>query len=575
MSDLFLDEELLEKKTIVTLESLDAEDDFLSIKLKAKELSSQIDWVGNHYKFQYLPELLKLQNHTSKQVRRKVANSISLLGNKDILDDLRKWQLKEADRDTWLVLEATIDKITRRIDGVQTQKTTYIYTVSEAISLIKSSISEKIYTIEGELSEVKLVNQMYYFSIKDKQDTRLDCRAFINKIVSGNFPLNEGLTVRITGKFNLSKFAKLVFEIQKIELTGEGELLRNLKLLENKLDLEGFFDPNSKKILPQTPKNILLIASPNSAAIGDFTKTLQDRIGGINIYFLPIISQGVASEMDILQKLEIAKRAIKDHSIDAVVLTRGGGSSDDLWVFNSEKIVRSLHTISCPTIVAIGHERDWTLAEKVADVRASTPSKAAVLVSLSRVDILLQLQSSIQFFRQNFSTRKHEYLMATNQLVLLSQKQVEMELYTAQNLSQKIDHLLEQLIFSIKFEVQSNLGNIQNLVNTHIQLKRLEIPNIIWQAQKQHENILSQKVLNQNIWLSSHQLVANLIEKLKNQVDIVAQTIQLFNPETILQKGYALIWQDEKIVESKHEFVSHKPFEIQLKDGKMQIKKYD
>jgi exonuclease VII large subunit len=165
-------------------------------------------------------------------------------------------------------------------------------------------------------------------------------------------------------------------------------------------------------------------------------------------------------------------------------------------------------------------------------------------------------------------------LLAANQLTLLSQKQVQNQIYEAKNLSQKIDNLLQQLILQIKFEITSKYKNIASLINNQIRLNYLEIPNLKrlgLQIQLQIQNELQacksnfNQIYNQNL---------QKFKQIQSEVDIVFEKIQLFNPETILQKGYALIWQNQKVVETGKQLETDQAFEIQFKDQKITIQKY-
>jgi hypothetical protein len=215
VSDLFT--QVIEKPLVSEL--LEG-DNFLNKESKAKELTPQIDWIVTQRKIQYLDSLILLRNHKSIQVRRKTATALGLLGDSQLVQNLKEWQVHESDRQTWLILESSIDRILRRKDGVVETITTRIYSVAEAINQIKRQISEKTYTIEGEISEPKLNRQMYYFGLKDSSEIRLDCMAFVGRIVKMGFPLNEGLTVRIVGKFKLSKTSRIYVDVENIELTG-------------------------------------------------------------------------------------------------------------------------------------------------------------------------------------------------------------------------------------------------------------------------------------------------------------------------------------------------------------------
>jgi len=570
VSDLFTLQDTKVDKSL-DLQSSTSDDDFLSIRLKAKDLGEQIDWVTTHRKIDFLQALLKLKDHKSIQVRRKVATSCGLLGGDQILDNLKQWQLQEADRQTWLILDSAIDKIQRGVSGQHLEKSVQILSVSEALSQVKRMIGEQMFTIEGELSEVRPVRQMYYFGLKDNQDSRLDCMAFVGKVVKSGFPLNEGLSVRATGKFRLGKNSKLYFEIDKIELTGQGQLLRNLKLLEEKLQSEGLFDPIRKRKVRKLPENILLLASSSSAALKDFTKVLNERIGGINIYLLPIKTQGVGAEYELLEKLQVANDLSIKYKIDTVVITRGGGSKDDLFVFNSEKVVRAIHALNRPSIVAIGHERDFSLAELAADLRASTPSNAAELVSLSRSQILAEIRGSENFFKSYFYQKKESYIRTSNQLFQLITYRIQNFIQTAKTTSKRTDSLVSGLVFSLKSETRQLWSKINFTLNNRLFATRQQLPKIkvlagsyIFESEKKQN--LNQKLLGQ-----IQTLVTVNFEQIKSQFEVLYQKLALEDPKLILQKGYALIRQKGTVVETKKTFKADQKTEIEFWDGKIEL----
>ncbi len=546
------------------------ENDFLSTGLKAKEILPQIDWVVTQRKVEYINDLLLLQNHSSIQVRRKVATGLGLIASKSILEQLKKWQVHEGDRQTWLLLESTVDKLSRKFNPEESVDI-HILTVSEAIGQIKNQISQKTYIIEGELSEVRPVNQMYYFSIKDREDTKLDCLAFAGKIIKAGFPLNEGLAVRVTGKFKLSKSSKLYFDLEKIELTGEGELLRNLKLLEQKLKQEGLFDTERKRQLKTLPKKILLLASPSSAAFGDFQKVLARRIGGIEIYLLPIKTQGIGAEFELLESLDLANKLTQKYSIDTIVITRGGGSKDDLIVFNSEKVVRKIHSLNKPSIVAIGHERDVTLAELVADVRASTPSQAAELVSSSREEILNELSSLINFFQSYFYRRREEYQLATTRLLQVIFIRIKNQIENSRSLVREVDKFISSLIYEIKKTIQTSWQSSIRLVGQRIYENNLSLGRISNLEFSLTQRIQEIKIQSKFSWQTLEAFFQKNFSQYKSEFSLTIEQIKAKDPKKILAQGFAIIWQDGKVVSTKLQFKKNKQTEIEFDDGKLEF----
>lgn len=576
MSDLF---------TQTNSQTVELELDFLNPKATAKELVAQVDWTITHRKVEYLTQLFELKRHKSVQIRRKVATGIGILGKQESLFELKKWLVMEPDRTTWLILESTIDKLERGFLGQDLEKNVSVLSVSEAINQIKRLVSEKTYIIEGELSEVKAVKQMYYFALKDKQDSRIDCWGFVGKIARSGFALNEGLSVRVTGKFKLSKYSKIYFDIDKIELTGQGQLLRNLKVLEEKLTQEGLFDPLRKRKLRKIPDNILLIASPNSAAISDFLQVLKNRRTGIKVYFLPIKTQGMGAEIEILETLELANKIISFDSetnpqktsnpnkivIDTIVMTRGGGSKDDLFVFNSERVVRAVHSLKKPIIVAIGHERDLTLAELAADLRASTPSQAAELVSTSKNEILGQTHLVYSFCQNFFYEKRKNYLVYTNSVWYNISNRIQARIKFYKNVCTMTDKLLTNFLFKTNSRIAaiwqqifaSSYNKVYQLKASLNQIDYLQIQLLATTKnyQKETKQIFARILANAN----------QKLQKSKTEVEYLGKNLELYDPKNVLKKGYAIVKQDQEIIFRKDLYKNNSNLVLEFFDGEIEI----
>lgn len=563
MSDLFLDESLSPgQNTVATIA-----DDFLNPVLKVRELSGQIDWIATQRKVEYIDQLLVLKAHKSVAIRRKLATTVGLLGTSEILEKLKIWQLSESDRQTWLIIENSIDRISRKNDSSQ-EYNVQIYSVTEAISQIKRQISEKTYTIEGEISEPRLNREMYFFGIKDTQESRIDCWAFMGKIVRMGFALNEGLAVRVRGKFKLSKASKLYFDIEHIELTGEGELMRNLKLLEEKLFKEGLFSPERKRKIAKIPEKILLLASTNSAALTDFTKVLNQRIGGRTVYLLPIKTQGVGAEFEIISKLEKVDEICSLYNINTVVITRGGGSKDDLFVFNSEKIVRQIYSLKTPTIVAIGHERDTTLAELVGDIRASTPSQAAELVCISKDQIIGQTNQIMSFLRDYFNTKKHQYQLASNQIFNLIINSIRLEIQNSRRILNGLDLTINRLISSFYSINQQLWQSILSLVKEQIWQTKNILAKTANLEQQIRLEIKQNLEINRQSYFQIQQVLKYQFQNYRQDFNYTARQIDLENPKYVLNKGYSLTFQNKKIITKKSDLKTNLPIQIEFMDGK-------
>lgn len=241
--------------------------------------------------------------------------------------------------------------------------------------------------IEGEVSGFRVSQgQWVNFDLKDEESLVSVFMVLRNLTV----PLQDGMRVRLMGFPRVyPKYGKFSFSAESVELVGEGALRKALAMLREKLAQEGLFDPTRKRSLPRFPNRIALIASRESAAYGDFVRILNERWGGLEVDLYHVVVQGEKAPPDIIAAIEAANRA--DVPYDAIVLTRGGGSFDELMAFNDERLVRSIYASKIPTLVAIGHERDLTLAEEAADVRGSTPTDCARRLVPDRKDVLYEM----------------------------------------------------------------------------------------------------------------------------------------------------------------------------------------
>ncbi|MEI8072499.1 MAG: exodeoxyribonuclease VII large subunit [Candidatus Saccharibacteria bacterium] len=243
--------------------------------------------------------------------------------------------------------------------------------------------------IEGEVSSFKVnQNKWVFFDLKDDSST-ISCFMSIYQL---KLPIQDGMLVKVHARPKLTQWGKFSITIMSIELSGEGSVKKAYEILKAKLDKEGIFSPDRKRLLPQFPKNIALITSRQAAAFNDFTTVLSDRWSGLNISHYQVQVQGEAAIDQIVEAVEYFNKQPDDY--DALVIIRGGGSLEDLQVFQAEPIVRSIFASTIPTMVAIGHEDDVSLAELAADIRAATPTDAARRLVPDKKEFLDDITSS-------------------------------------------------------------------------------------------------------------------------------------------------------------------------------------
>ncbi|MDO8463434.1 MAG: exodeoxyribonuclease VII large subunit [bacterium] len=262
-----------------------------------------------------------------------------------------------------------------------------ILTVSEFLAGINEVLASVPALVEGEVSGYSMSQGKWaFFSLKDDASV-VPCFMPAWKL---RHVIEDGMVVRIAGVPRVyEKSGKFSITVEALEPSGEGSLKRAFQLLVEKLEREGLFDVSRKRPLPRFPERIGLIASADSAAYSDFLRILGDRWGGVEVSTVDVRVQGEGAVDDVCTAFRTCASA---GGVDVIVLTRGGGSLEDLQAFNSEEIARAIFACPIPVVVGVGHERDTTIADLVADVRASTPSNAAERVVPDRHAIAQELR---------------------------------------------------------------------------------------------------------------------------------------------------------------------------------------
>jgi exodeoxyribonuclease VII large subunit len=269
-----------------------------------------------------------------------------------------------------------------------------VFSVSEFNAQVNLILVEHLpkVAVEGEISELRAAggNTFLFLTLKDEK-AELKVFAFTARLTEWSF-LEEGMTVRVYGHPELYKpRGRFNLHAEEILPVGEGSLRLAFEKLKKKLGEEGLFAPERKRCLPLFPETIGLLTAPNSRAFSDFTKVLKNRMGGLKIFFFPIPVQGIKAPSQIRKAINwFAHRKTR---IDLLVITRGGGSLEDLAAFNTEEVVRAVYGCPLPVVSAVGHEADVSLVDLAADLRASTPSNAAELIVRDRNELINQVDN--------------------------------------------------------------------------------------------------------------------------------------------------------------------------------------
>lgn len=262
-----------------------------------------------------------------------------------------------------------------------------VLSVSQLTLRLKSSVEQQFADVwvGGEISNFSRPQSGHcYFTLKDDA-AQLRAVLWRTSALRLKFELKDGLQVVCHGRLDVyPPRGSYQLVVQQLELQGVGALELALRQLREKLAAEGLFDPRKKRPLPSFPRRIGVVTSPTGAALRDFLEVLRRRWRGVEILVFPARVQGEQAAAEIVAGIRAAQRV--QPPLDVLVVTRGGGSLEDLWCFNEEPVVRALAACKIPTVSAVGHEIDVTLADLAADVRALTPSEAAERVVPSARD---------------------------------------------------------------------------------------------------------------------------------------------------------------------------------------------
>lgn len=335
-----------------------------------------------------------------------------------------------------------------------------ILTVTAVNNYIKKVIDNDFIlsnsNIKGELSNVKIHSSGHiYFSLKDNF-SKINCIMFKSNADSLSFIPRDGMNVVVSG--NVSVYEKdgayqLYCKSMKVE--GEGELFVAFQKLKESLEAEGLFSPLKKKKLSLFPRRIGVVTSPTGAAVRDIINVSKRRNKNVDLLIYPALVQGINASEDIVRGISMLNKV---EDVDVIIVARGGGSIEELWAFNEEKVARAIASSKKPIVSGIGHETDFTISDFVSDVRGATPSQAAEIVVASYEESLYKLNSTGE---------KLETIMSNT----ISEKfnKLKLELRTIKlynpynsviNEYNKIDNLRNKLDFNIRFLLNGEINKL-------------------------------------------------------------------------------------------------------------------
>ena len=245
--------------------------------------------------------------------------------------------------------------------------------------------------VQGEISNLsKPASGHVYFTLKDSS-AALKCVMWKTSAMRLNLPLQNGMAVEVHGKIGIYEVSgQYQLYADQIRSVGEGALYQEFLRIKSMLEAEGLFAPERKRPIPVLPHKIGIVTSATGAALRDMLNTLRRRLPLVEVLLAPSPVQGIEAPPAIIKAI----RSLNDRAPDVIILARGGGSIEDLWAFNDERVVRAVAASDAPVICGVGHETDFTLSDFAADLRAPTPTAAAELATqITIIDLSADLQS--------------------------------------------------------------------------------------------------------------------------------------------------------------------------------------
>ena len=389
-------------------------------------------------------------------------------------------------------------------------------------------------SVIGEISNLSRPSSGHiYFTLKD-EDGAIRCAMFRNQNIKLNFSPENGDQCVLKGQVSIyAPRGDYQLIVKSIEPAGSGNLMQKFEVLRKKLDDEGLFDKSKKRLIPQLPKHIAIITSSSTAAFQDIISTVQRRAPSAQISLSNATVQGDNAHVSIIKALNriiMFNEMNDDNRIDVVILSRGGGSIEDLWCFNNEELAREIFSFPIPTISGVGHEIDFTICDFVSDKRVPTPTAAAELVT----EFIYQFDDKLQNYKIKLSKGIEYIIESFKKFIDLNNSKLKNPIVLLREKSQYLDNIDLRLQQNHK----SIILNKSNKVNILVSL--LKNKNPISKL-----NSINEKT---NILLSN--LNRGVQEKLKanhNNLKKLYKNIKILNPLSILDRGYAIVTNNRGI----------------------------
>ena len=409
--------------------------------------------------------------------------------------------------------------------------------------------------LKGEISNFKYSGRHCYFSLKDDK-AEISAMFFYPDNLTLKFEPRDGMSVQVVGQIQVyQKKGTYAIIVKKMNQEGLGLLYQQYLELKDKLQKEGLFDESRKLALPEYPEKVAVITASTGEAIHDIISTFNRRMGLAEIRLYPALVQGIDAPRDLVRALS---EVYYDKWADVIIIGRGGGSFEDLSCFNDEALARMLAKSPIPTVSAVGHEGDYTICDFVASYRAPTPTGAAMKLSKDRNEVLSAVYDKMSRLKAGI---KHKLVVSYNEYDHLLNSHALKKFNELVDVIGSKYYILDEKIRL--FSPDRIINNWQtNLTNVDERLK-LGIKNILVNSENMLDKVNQKLVPN---------LLLSNIKNYEQRLDKLIEKSVLLNPFNVMQKGYAMIKQNDIILKSVDELVIEQPLDIMMHDGLVETK---
>lgn len=435
-------------------------------------------------------------------------------------------------------------------------------TVAELNAQVRASLESSFSSVwvEGEIMNFAAVSSGHWYFSLNGAGSQVKAACFKSSNWKIRFRPTDGLRVRVRGKLTLYEpRGEYQLMVESLEPVGEGALIVAFEQIKAKLDAEGLFAAELKRRLPLLPRRVGVITSATGAAYHDILTVLTRRTRSVSIVLIPTRVQGENAGEEIRQAVLFANRfsdrSVDGQKIDVLIVGRGGGSSEDLWAFNEERLARAIRASKIPIISAVGHEVDFTIADLVSDLRAATPSAAAEIVASCEAELVAFIDQRTDGLAQAL---RHKLLALTNDLQRLALSSVFVEFPNdIERLKCEIDDLGSQIRDTVAAKISLASTKLDGITT---QLSPLRLASKLGSA-KTNLALLDEK--------GSAAMLRSL-DKNSERLSLGMASLDALSPLSVMSRGYSITENESgKVVHDSQQIAAGEKVNIRLAKGKL------